>query len=314
MERSPSASPNASAGFAAVSVAAILWAVSATYGRTLIDKGASPLEISASRAWIAFLVLGALVWWRRGRDRAPSDAAPPAKWVVVAFGLAIAGANYFYYSSIARLPVAVAIVIQYTAPALVVLWLAVAERKRPPPRVVWALVAAIAGVALLSQLVEVLTSDGKGLSTSGILLSVGAAVSFASYIVLSERMAPAYGPEGTLVRGFGVAGALWIVVLSTQGRPDTLLDGSLLPGVVLLGFIATVIPFMLFVWGLQRIGAARAGIISTLEPLSAAFLAYVWLDQTLDAWQIAGAGLVIVAIAVVQTEQASTVPASAPID
>jgi drug/metabolite transporter (DMT)-like permease len=314
LERSPSSSPNTSAGLAAVSAAAILWAISAIYARTLIDKGASPLEIAAARAWIAFAVLGAVVWLRRSRDRTPMDAAPPARWVVVAFGLSIAGANYFYYSAIARLPVAVAIVIQYTAPALVVLWLAGVERKRPSTRVLWALAAAIAGVALLSRLFDALSSEGTALSTTGILFALGSAVSFATYIVLGERMAPAHGPEGTLARGFGVAGALWIIVQITRGRPDTLLDGSLLPGVILLGFIATVIPFMLFVWGLQRIGAARAGIISTLEPMSAAFLAYVWLDQTLDAWQIAGAGLVIIAIAVVQTAQASTVPTSAPLD
>jgi MYXO-CTERM domain-containing protein len=299
---------------AAVSAAAIMWAASATYGRTLIDDGASPLEISAARAWIAFLVLGAFLLVRRRRDRVPVDVAPPAKWVWVGFGLSIAGANYFYYSAIGRLPVAVAIVIQYTAPALVVLWLAGVERKRPSARVVWALVAAIAGVALLSQLIDVVTSGSVSLSTSGILLAAGSAFAFAAYILFGERMAPAYGPEGTLVRGFGVAGALWVVVLATRGRPDTLLDGSLLPGVVLLGFIATVIPFMFFVWGLERIGAARAGIISTLEPVSATFMAYVFLDQTLDAWQIVGAVLVIAAIAVVQTEQSETVPSPAPVD
>jgi drug/metabolite transporter (DMT)-like permease len=299
---------------AAVSAAAIMWAASATYGRTLIDDGASPLEISAARAWIAFAVLGALLWARRGRDRMPVDRAPPAKWIWIGFGLSIAGANYFYYSAIARLPVAVAIVVQYTAPALVVLWLAVVDRQRPSTRVVWALLGAIVGVALLSQVIDLVTSGELSLSATGIALAAGSAFSFAAYILFGERMAPAYGPEGTLVRGFGVAGALWAVVLATRGRPDTLLDGSLLPGVVLLGFIATVIPFMLFVWGLERIGAARAGIISTLEPVSATFMAYVFLDQTLDAWQIVGAALVIAAIAVVQSEQAETVPAPAPID
>lgn len=127
-------------------------------------------------------------------------------------------------------------------------------------------------------------------------------------------MGTAYGPEGALVRGFGVASVLWIVVQATHGRPDTLLDGSLLPGVVLLGFIATVIPFMLFVWGLQRIGASRAGIVSTLEPLSGAVFAYIWLDQRLDAWQLAGAAMVLAGIAVVQSEQEEAAPAPAPLE
>jgi drug/metabolite transporter, DME family len=311
LERSPNSSANA--GFAAVASAAVLWAASATYARTLIDRGAAPIEISAARAWIAFLVLGAVVLWRRRSGARPKGPRPPIA-VIVGFGLAIAGANYFYYSAIQRLPVAVAIVIQYTAPALVVLWLAVAERRRPSRAVVWAIAGAIAGVALLSDLPRVLSSGDVSLSASGIVFAFGSAVAFASYIVLGERMAPAYGPEGTLTRGFGVAGAMWVVVLAARGRPDTLLDGSLLPGVVLLGFIATVIPFMLFIWGLQRIRASRAAIVSTLEPLSAALFAYVWLDQRLDAWQFAGAALVIAAIAVVQTEQVETVPAPTPLE
>jgi drug/metabolite transporter, DME family len=311
LERSQSWSANA--GFAAVASAAVLWAVSATYARTLINRGAAPIEISAARAWIAFLVLGVVVLWRRRAGARPKEPRPSIR-VIVGFGLAIAGANYFYYSAIQELPVAVAIVIQYTAPALVVLWLAAAERKRPSRRVVWALAAAIAGVALLSDLPLVLSSGDFTLSAGGIAFALGSAVAFASYIVLGERMAPAYGPEGTLMRGFGVAGALWLVVLATRGRPDTLLDGSLLPGVVLLGFIATVIPFMLFIWGLERIRASRAAIVSTLEPLSAAFLAYVWLHQSLDGWQLAGAVFVIAAVAVVQAEQVETVPAPAPLE
>lgn len=308
-----SRSKSANAGFAAVAAAAVLWAASAIYARTLIDRGAAPIELSAGRAWIAFGVLGSVVLWRRRAGARPKGPRPSA-WLVIGFGLAIAGANFFYYSAIRSLPVAVAIVIQYTAPALVVLWLAAMERKRPSRRVVWALAAAIAGVALLSEVSRVLASGDVTLSASGIAFAFGSAVAFASYIVLGERMVPAYGPEGTLTRGFGVAGALWVVVLAMRGRPDTLLDPSLVPGVVLLGFIATVIPFMLFIWGLERIRASRAAIVSTLEPLSAAFLAYVWLDQRLDGWQLAGAALVIVAVAVVQTEQVETVPSPAPLE
>src|ERR1043165_8009517 len=119
-------------GSLAVAAAAVLWAASGTYARTLIDRGASPLEISEARAWIAFVVLGAFVLWRRRRDpvvrSALSARVHPA--IVAGFGLSIAGANYFYYSAIGRLPVAVAIVIQYTAPALVVLWLALIEKRR----------------------------------------------------------------------------------------------------------------------------------------------------------------------------------------
>jgi drug/metabolite transporter, DME family len=299
-------------GFLAVSAAAVLWAASGTYARTLIDRGASPLEITEARAWIAFLVLGAFVLMRRPSHRA--GVAHPSALVAIGFGLSIAAANYFYYTAIASLPVAIAIVIQYTAPGMVVLWLAAVERKRPSGRVVGAIVAAIAGVALLSELPAAVSSGSTSLAGRGVAAAFASAFAFTGYILLGERMGAAYGPEGALVRGFGVASLLWIVVQATRGRPDTLFDGSLLPGIVLLGFSATVVPFMLFVWGMQRIGASRAGIVSTLEPLSGAMFAYVWLEQRLDAWQVAGAVLVLAGIAVVQSEQEEAAPAPAPLE
>ncbi|MGH2785540.1 MAG: EamA family transporter [Actinomycetota bacterium] len=302
-------------GFAAVSGAAALWAFGGTYARTLIDDGASALEITEARAWIAFLALGAWTLWRsrRGRDATASRERCPA-WIVVLFGLSLAAANYFYYSAVGSLPVAVAIVIQYTAPGLVVLWLAFASRRRPSSRVVLSLVAALGGVALLSELPDVISGSGTSLSSRGVAAAIASAFAFAAYIITGEHVERAAGPVGSLVRGFGIASVLWIVIQATRGRPDTLFDGSLLPGVILLGIVATIIPFSLFLWGLARIGPSRAGIVSTLEPLSAAFLAYFWLDQSLSGIQIAGAALVVVGIAVIQSERAETAPTPAPVD
>jgi len=299
-------------GFLAVVSAAVLWAFGGTYARTLIDKGASPLEITEARAWIAFLALGTWTWWR---SRRPADGTARERcpaWIVVLFGLSIAAANYFYYSAIGSLPVAVAIVIQYTAPALVVLWLAFAGRRPPSRRVIVALAAAIAGVALLSELPDVLSGEGTSLAPRGVAAAIASAFAFASYIITGERVERAAGPVGSLARGFGVASVMWIVIQATRGRPDTLLEGSLLPGVLLLGVVATIIPFSLFLWGLARIGPSRAGIVSTLEPLSAAFLAYVWLEQSLSGIQIAGAALVVVGIAFVQSERVEVTPV--PVD
>ncbi|MGH2795995.1 MAG: EamA family transporter, partial [Actinomycetota bacterium] len=197
---------------------------------------------------------------------------------------------------------------------LVVLWLAFAARRPPSSRVLLALAAAFAGVALLSELPDVLSGEGTSLAPRGVAAAIASAFAFASYIVTGERVERAAGPVGSLARGFGVASVMWIVIQATRGRPDSLFDGSLLPGVLLLGVVATIIPFSLFLWGLARIGPSRAGIVSTLEPLSAAFLAYVWLEQSLSGLQIAGAALVVAGIAVVQSERSETAPTPAPVD
>src|SRR5581483_513921 len=217
-----------------------------------------------------------------------------------------AAANFCYYASLARLPVAVAITVQYTAPALVVLWTVVVDRYRPSTGLVLALVCAVAGVALLAELPSVLTSGRLRLSGSGIAFSIAAAFAFATYMVSGRRLALTVGAREGVARGFVVAGVLWIVVQLTRGRPDTLLQARFLPWVAFLAIATTVLPFLFFVWGLERVPVSNAGIVSTLEPLTAAFIAVVWLGEHLSGVQIAGALMVVAGIAVVQLERPAT--------
>jgi drug/metabolite transporter (DMT)-like permease len=221
----------------------------------------------------------------------------------VVFGASIAAANFFYYASLSYLPVAVAITVQYTAPGLVVLWTAVAERRAPSGRVLGALVLAFVGVALLAELPVVLRQGESTLSGLGVAAALAAAVAFAAYMVTGEKVGRALGAERALVRGFLVASVIWVAVQASRGRPDTLLDPEFVPWVVFLAMCTTLAPFLLFLWGLERVDASRAGIVSTLEPLAAALIAFVWLSESLSPLQIAGGVLVVGGIGVVQSER-----------
>jgi drug/metabolite transporter (DMT)-like permease len=286
------------AGYAAVATAAVLWAAGGAYASYLIDEGADFVELTEARAWITAVVLAGVTLLRR-----PSTEQRPARWLIVLFGLSIAAANVFYYASLSRLPVAIAITTQYTAPGLVVLWAALAERARPSRIVVGALGAAVAGVALLAE-VPVVVAEGKlRLDGLGFLFAGLSAVAFASYMVSGERVGRSLGSRGAVLRGFVVASILWLFVQVARGRPDTLLEPRFAFGIAFLAIFTTIAPFLLFVWGLERVSASEAGIVSTLEPLTAAVIAFVWLDQTLSGWQIAGALLVIVGIGLVQAER-----------
>ena len=287
------------AGYAAVSVAAVLWAVGGAYASRLIDRGADFIELTEARAWVTAIVL--LVVLARRRDSDASGHVP--LWLTVVFGLSIAGANFMYYASLSRLPVAIAITTQYTAPGLVVLWTAAAARERPSGRVLGALAAAMIGVALLAELPSVLTEGGLRVDGVGMLAAIASAFSYATYMVSGERVGRALGAQRAVLRGFIVASALWLVVQLARGRPDTLLDPEFVPGVLFLAVATTIAPFLLFVWGLERVRASDASIVSTLEPLAAALIAFVWLGQRLNVIQLAGALLVIVGIGLVQIER-----------
>jgi DME family drug/metabolite transporter len=135
------------------------------------------------------------------------------------------------------------------------------------------------------------------------LAAITSAFSYATYMVTGERVGRAMGAQRAVLRGFLVAGALWVVVQAARGRPDTLLDAEFVPGVLFLAVATTIAPFLLFVWGLERVRASDASIVSTLEPLAAALIAFVWLDQRLNLVQLVGAVLVIAGISLVQMER-----------
>lgn len=294
--------PGMTLGHLAIMLAAILWAIGATFARTLIDRGASVVELTAGRAWIALAGLGLLVLLRRkSLGHTPKEPASNMRVHLLGFGFALVGANFTYYAAISLLPVAVAIIIQYTAPGLVVVWKALVAGEAASRRVVAALILALAGVLLISGVVQL--GGMASLPAAGIALGAGSAVSFAAYVLIGENVGRRLGSDRAVFYGFLVASVFWSGVLVLRGRPDTLMEPSFIPGILFLGIFTTILPFLLFLWGLGMIRASAAGIISTLEPVGAALLAYLWLGQSLTFLQLLGAAAVLLGIAVVQTER-----------
>lgn len=288
------AAHSARLGFLAVAAAAVLWALAATVAGSLFEDGVSPFELAQARAYLAFAGFAALRRWRPDRPREGRPRVPTAK--VIALGASIALVNAAYYIAIEHLAVAVAIVIQYTAPALVVAWVAARLRTRPPPDVLVAVTLAIAGVALAAGL-------GGGVGTSsgiGLLAAGASAVLFASYTLLSQDAAAVLGPTGAMYRAFAVAAAIWIVFQVPQGFPTSLVDPDNLLRVLYVGLAGTLAPFLLYVWGVGRVRAERAVIAATLEPPAAALVAWLWLGQALGAMQLVGGTLVLTAVLLLQ--------------
>ncbi|CAN5577507.1 EamA family transporter [soil metagenome] len=274
----------------AVALAAALWALAAVIASDLFDAGVTPFELAEARAVVAMagLACAPSSWTTFGRT----------PWeVLVPFGLALALVTATYYVAIERLPVAIGVVLQYTAPALVVAWTAFVRRRRPSPTVLVSLGAALAGVTLVTGVVG---GDLGGLDPLGIAMGFGAAVFFSAYTLLAERARHGLSATGVMLRGFAVASAFWVVLQIPNGWPTSLFEVGNLPGVVFVGVGGTLAPFLLYVWAIARVRAERAAIAATLEPVLAALLAWALLGQTLTAAQLLGGVAVLAAVAILQ--------------
>jgi inner membrane transporter RhtA len=242
--------------------------------------------LTGVRLWWAALILAAvggrgLVGAVRAmiRDRAWRDAA-----VVVAFGITLGVMNYSIYQSFARIPLGVAVTIEFLGPLAV----AVASSRRLVDAV-WVVLAG-AGVALLTQGGTSLargqhaTSGGLGTATTGVLFGLTAAAAWAAYILLSRSTGRRFGGSSGLVIAMLIA-AIVVTGPAVAAGGHSLLRPSVLAVGLAIGLLSSVIPYRLELEALRRVPARVFGIWMSLEPAVGALVGLVLLGEALAARQ-----------------------------
>ena len=295
-------------GYAMVLTAAALWALNGVVSKVILQSGGVTSErLTEVRATGAFVLLFAvLLVWRRSTLRVTLGELP----FLTVFGVAgLAFVAWFYFVAIERLEIGIALLIQYVAPVLVALYARYVLHE-PVRRRIWAALAlAIAGLALLLQLWQGLVLDGIG-----VLASIGAAVTFALYILMADRGIRRRTSSSLLAYGFLFAALFWAVVQPWTSFPWDLLDDSVsllgrlesieLPVWLLMAWmvvLGTIVPFGLLVGALRHVSPTRAGILAMFEPVAGTVMAYAWLREELDPIQLVGAAVVLCGIGLAQT-------------
>ncbi len=276
--------------------AAMMWGTSGSFTRKLLLAGITPLTLVESRSLVAVVGMGLfLLVAGRSRLRVARRDVP----LLVLFGLSVAVVTYAYFLAVKLLPVAIAVMVQYTGPTMIALYTALATRRLPAPRIWLALALTLAGVGLLAG-IGGLGGRASSLNPLGLLVALGSAVAMALYILVGERLGKRVHPQTSVFYGFGIALLVWLVLQPPWSFQTAALAPSAWPLVLGVGVLGTLIPFGLFLTAIRRLDATRAAIISTLEPVTAAAVAWAWLGEGLDAWQVLGGALVLVGVTVVQ--------------
>ena len=287
-------------------MATLLWGVSATLGRAvftgrlMLSGGAAssidPLVLAQSRTTISFLVLLPLLLFRGGRRR----LALPGRDLLRILLLGIAGvaaSNYFYYLAIQKTTVATAIILQYTAPIWVLLYMVSRGLQRATLERVASVGLAVIGCALAIGWV------GAGrvrTNTVGLLAAIAAAFSFAFYNVSGHNILIRYDRWKVLLYTLASAALFWIVVnppwriaAAHYGRGSWLF-------LVVFAITSVLLPFSLYFGGLQHLDATSAIVASCLEPVFSILIAALVLGEVMRPLQTFGIAVVLVAIVLVQ--------------
>ncbi len=234
---------------------------------------------------------GALVLW--GVAFLRREVQPLTRAKLFGFGglgLLYVAEAWLYFEASQRIPIGLTALLLYLFPSLVMLvsWLALGER--PGPRGAFALALSSVGIALA------VGAPAGRLDLTGVALGASTAVVYTGYILLGARVQPGTPASlsSAVLMSFAALG--FAVGAAVQGPPPPSTAFSAWPAALGLVVVGTAIPIPLLLFGMTRIGASRASIISTLEPISAAVCGLVFLHEGLTPLQWLGGALVLAAV------------------
>jgi drug/metabolite transporter (DMT)-like permease len=246
----------------------------------------------------------------QGWQRVKLPARDLAYCVVLGM-LGVAVSNYFYYVAIQRTNVATAIIVQYTAPVWVLLYVVARGQQKLTAQKVVAVALAVTGIALVIDPLGTTSGAALRLDPYGIIAALLASFSFAFYNVGGHRILIRHDRWRVLVWTLTAAAAFWLVV----NPPWKIVAAHYSPAqwVFLFGFsmISVLGAFSLYFLGLEHLEPTRAIIASCLEPVFSILLAALLLGEVLRPIQTVGIVLVLSAIVIV--ERPSRSPADEPV-
>ncbi|CAH0264118.1 hypothetical protein SRABI76_03567 [Microbacterium oxydans] len=282
--------------------AAFAFGMSGGWARGLIDAGWTPGAAVTARIWVAALVL--LV---------PAIISLRGRWGVLrrnlgmmaAYGLlAVAATQLCYFQAVAVMDVGLALLIEYTAPVAVVLWLWLRRGERPTRRSILGAIIAFIGLVLMLDIVTGATVNG-----AGILWALGAMVGAAAYFILSAKADTGLPPialagGGLLLGALGltVAGLVGVVPIAWTTQDITYRFGTVpwfIP-VLAIGLIATALAYVLGIASTRMLGSRLASFIALAEVIAALLFGWLLLGQLPDLLQMLGGVLVLVGVVVVK--------------
>lgn len=275
-------------GLVQVILAGFCFGFLGVFGRLAFKQGVTPQELLGLRFLLATVILGIICWIRFGKSSFKTS------WLSI-FHFAILGVSgyavfsSFYFIAIQKLSITLAVLLLYTFPLWVTVGAWIFLKEHLSLKQFLTIPLAFIGLILL------IGFDWDVKESQGLLFGLGAAVSYAIYILLSRNWLKAVNPW-IAVFYIQLFSGLTLFLMSFQSiaRTHEILShaGHLILG---LAFICSVMAMTLFQAGLQKLKSWEASILSTSEPLMGISLATLFFNESLAGTQIVGAALVLLA-------------------
>jgi drug/metabolite transporter (DMT)-like permease len=281
---------------------AIAFAFNGVISKLLLAGGLSAWRLTQVRCTGAFLVLLLYVLLRaRGSLKTTRVELP---WLAAYGAIGFAAVQVGYFIAIARMPISIALIIEFTAPIWIVLYIRFIRKLHVPSMMWLSLGLGFSGLLLVGQVWRGLTLNGIGMIAAFI-----DAFALAAYFLLAEKLVANRSTDTLTVWGLGFASLVWTIFTPLWSFPTEIfrrhinLQGIFknytLPGWVLILWIilmGTILPYVLVLSGLKHLSASTSSVIGMLEPVVAGGFAWWWLSEFLTPIQLVGGAVVIAGI------------------
>ena len=294
-------------GYLLVILAAVLFAISGTAAKFLFNSGFTAFQLIQLRITLA--CAGLLLWLSL---RHPIRLKISRKHLLYFCCLGVFGigaAQFFYLLAISRINVASAILLHYTGPVFVAVYVVLVRGQKLNIHTILAIIGTLLGCYFMVGAYNV---ELHALNWTGILAGLLAAIAFAAYSLMSDAGMRTYTAWTVLLYGLLFAALMWNVLhppLQAFFQSYTAVQWSC---ILFIGIFGTIFPFGLYFEGIKRIEPTHASITATLEPISAGVIAALFLGEHMAPLQIFGGVLVIISIVRLQLHSVASKPI--PID
>lgn len=300
----PSVNPHAWRGYFLVASATLCWGAAVTFGKAIFNGGLfagkaliSPLVLTQTRTTFAAILLTSFLLLQKGTGALRISRRDLALSAMIGT-LGIAGSNFFYYWAVQKTTVAVAITVQYTAPVWVLLFMVARGRQQATLQRVFAVILALAGVALVIGLFSQMR-----LNVAGVLAGLLAAFSYAFYNIGAQELVTRNGPLKIMSYALLSSAILWLVIDPPWRLMPLHFSAWQWGFLFLFACLSMLLPYICYFNGLKYLDPTRAVITSCLEPVFAVVFAAIFVHEGLRGLQVAGIAVVMTATVLAQKKE-----------
>ena len=273
---------------------ALLFSFNGIVSKLVLTSSLSALNLAQVRSTGAFIILFLLIFFRsREKLRVTRKELPQLAFFGV---IGIAAVQFLYFMAISRMHVSFALIIEFTAPIWIVLWIKYVKKRFVPTDMWIAIFLAFIGLLFIAQVWK-----GRTLDTIGLIAAFLDAIALSIYFLMGEKLTKTRDIQSLTFFGFAFATLAWLIILPIWKFPfevfgerinmQGIFAGYDSYGWVLIVWIivfGTIIPYLFVITGIKTLSASTSSVIGMLEPVLVGIFAWWWLREAWLPLQILG--------------------------